>query len=199
MSNEIQKSEAITGSTTTETQLQQFNQLLSSLTERVAQLEENFRMVTDVYKHKKLRDLLAAGNLQEADRETIQVILTVTGKPDVESITPDDMRQFPCDELGVIDNLWTTYSKGRFGFSIQMQIYQDVGGSLDTTISQDYAVIERFGDRVGWYIEGKWQKCDELDYTLAAPMGCHPSRWWNSPFGSKMTNYFFNRLLVCNL
>ncbi len=199
MSNKAHESKAATDLATIEAQLQQFNQRLSSLTERVARSEENLILVADVYKYKKLRDLLAAGDLQEADRETIQVILTVTGKPDVESITPDDMRRFPCDELRVIDNLWTIYSKGRFGFSVQMQIYQDVGGSLDTTISQDYAVIERFGERVGWYVEGKWQKCDELDYTLAAPTGCHPSRWWNSPFGSKMTNYFFNRLLVCNL
>lgn len=199
MSNKAHESEAATDLPTIEAQLQQFNQRLSSLTERVARSEENLILVADVYKYKKLRDFLAAGDLREADWETIQVILAVTKQPDVESISPDDMRRFPCDELRVIDNLWTTYSKGRFGFSVQMQIYQDVGGSLDSTISQDYAVIERFGDRVGWYVEGKWQKCDELDYTLAAPMGCHPSRWWNSPFGSKMTNYFFNRLLVCNL
>jgi hypothetical protein len=109
------------------------------------------------------------------------------------------MRRFPCEELRVIDSLWKTYSKGRFGFSVQMQIYQSVGGSLDTTISQDSKVIERFGESVGWRIDSKWIKCDDLDYTLAAPLGCHPSRWWNSPFGSKMTNYFFNRLLTCGL
>ncbi len=199
MSNEAHESEVITRLAAMEAQLQQFNQLLSGLTERVARSEENFIVVADVYKYKKLRDLLAAGDLREADWETIRVIQAIAGEPNVESITPDDMRGFPCDELRVIDNLWTTYSKGRFGFSVQMQIYQSVGGSLETTISQDTKAIEHLGERIGWRVDGKWIKCDDLDYTLAAPIGCHPSRWWNSPFGSKMTNYFFNRLLTCGL
>ncbi|PSB47431.1 hypothetical protein C7B80_09600 [Cyanosarcina cf. burmensis CCALA 770] len=193
------ESEVIARLAAMEEQLQQFNQLLSCLSERVTHSEDNLRLVADIHKYKKLRDLLAAGNLQEADWETIRVILAITGQRELESITPEDVKQFPCNELHVIDSLWTTYSKGRFGFSVQMQIYQNVGGSLNTTIAQDNTVIERFGDRIGWRVDGKWQKCDRLDYTLAAPIGCHPSRWWNSPFGSKMTNYFFNRLLTCNL
>ncbi|MDF5724081.1 MAG: GUN4 domain-containing protein [Rhizonema sp. PD37] len=199
MSNEAPESLVTTGSTGVEAQLKQLNQLLSSLNERVSRLEENFILVADLHKYRKLQDLLSSGDLREADWETIRAIQAVTGEPDVESITPDDMRRFPCDELRVIDNLWKTYSKGRFGFSVQMQIYQSVGGSLATTISQDTTVIERFGERVGWRVENKWLKCDDLDYTLNAPVGCHPSRWWNSPFGSKMTNFFFNRLLTCSL
>ncbi|XPM53081.1 MAG: GUN4 domain-containing protein [Leptolyngbya sp. IPPAS B-1204] len=127
------------------------------------------------------------------------MIQAVTGEPNLEDITPDDMRQFPCSTLRVIDNLWQTHSQGKFGFSVQIKIYQDVGGTLETTIAQDRTMIERFGERVGWRANEKWIKCDDLDYTLSAPLGCHPSRWWNSPFGSKMTNYFFNRLLTCGL
>ncbi len=199
MSNEAQESQLSTGSTGVEAELQQINQLLSSLNERVSRLEENFILVADLHKYKKLQDLLSSGDFREADWETIRAIQAVTGEPDVESITPDDMRRFPCDELRVIDNLWTTYSKGRFGFSVQMEIYQSVGGSLDSTISQDTKVIEHFGEHVGWRVEDKWLKCDDLNYTLEATKGCHPSRWWNSPFGSKMTNFFFNRLLTCGL
>lgn len=199
MSNQAHESEVTTRLAAIEAQLQQFNQLLSGLTERVARTEEKFMLVPDVYKYKKLQDLLAAGDLREADWETIRVILAITGQPDLESITPEDMRRFSCNELRAIDSLWKTHSKGHFGFSVQAQIYQSVGGTLDTTINQDSRFIEYFGDRVGWRVDGKWQKCDDLDYTLAAPIGCHPSRWWNSPFGSKMTNYFFNRLLACGL
>ncbi|MGL4881256.1 MAG: GUN4 domain-containing protein, partial [Waterburya sp.] len=32
-----------------------------------------------------------------------------------------------------------------------------------------------------------------------APVGCHPSRWWNSPYGSKMTNFFLGRLITCDI
>ncbi|BAY44386.1 GUN4-like family protein [Scytonema sp. HK-05] len=199
MSNEVHESEVTTRLSAIEVQLQQLNQLLSNLSSRIAKSEDNFLLVADIHKYKKLQDLLAAGNLREADWETIRVIQTITKEPDLAAITPDDMREFPCDELRVIDGLWTKYSQGRFGFSVQIQTYQSVGGSFDTTINQDNTVIEKFGEVVGWRVDGKWLKCDDLDYTLAAPVGCHPSRWWNSPFGSKMTNYFFNRLLVCSL
>lgn len=199
MSNEVHESEVTTRLSAIEVQLQQFNQLLANLSDRIAKSEESFLLVADIHKYKKLQELLAAGNLREADWETIRVIQAITKEPDLAAITPDDMREFPCEELRVIDSLWRKYSQGRFGFSVQIQRYQSVGGSFDTTINQDNAVIEKFGEVVGWRVNGKWLKCDDLDYTLAAPIGCHPSRWWNSPFGSKMTNYFFNRLLVCSL
>jgi hypothetical protein len=181
-----------------EAKFQHFSQLFT-LPERVTKIEDTLLLVADVYRFKRLQELLAAGDWRQADRETIQVILSVTEAPNLESISPNDVRQFPCNELYVIDRLWTNYSQGRFGFSVQVQLYQSVGGSLETTIAQDYSVIERFGDRVGWRVNGHWQKCDDLDYTLNAPIGCHPSRWWNSPFGAKMTNYFFARLITCEL
>ncbi|KYC35626.1 hypothetical protein WA1_07360 [Scytonema hofmannii PCC 7110] len=199
MSNEVHESEVTTRLSAIEVQLQQFNQLLSNISDRIAKSEDNFLLVADLHKYKKLQELLIAGNFREADWETIRVIQAITGEPELGDITPDDMRQFPCDELRVIDNLWIKYSQARFGFSVQIQIYQSVGGSLETTINQDNKMIERFGERVGWREDNQWKKCDDLDYTLAAPIGCHPSRWWNSPFGSKMTNYFFNRLLVCSI
>lgn len=181
-----------------ESKFQHLSQLFT-LPERVTKIEDTLLLVADVYRFRRLQELLAAGDWQQADRETIQVILSVTKAPDLESISPNDVRQFPCNELYVIDRLWTNYSQGRFGFSVQAQLYQSVGGSLETTIAQDYSVIERFGDRVGWRVNSNWQKCDDLDYTLNAPIGCHPSRWWNSPFGAKMTNYFFARLITCKL
>ncbi|MEH2316473.1 GUN4 domain-containing protein [Nostoc sp.] len=178
------------------TQLETKNQPLS-LSERVEKIEATLLLVADVYRFQRLSELLAAGKWREADLETIQVILELSGHTELESITPNDVRQLSCNQLRVIDKLWTTYSQERFGFSAQIQMYQSVGGSLNTTIAQDNSVIERFGEQVGWRINGQWQKCDELDYTLNAPKGCHPSRWWNSPFGSKMTNYFFARLIAC--
>jgi GUN4-like len=196
---ETQNAEVITRLTTIEAQLQQFGQILTMISDRLTRSEASLMLVTDVQRYQKLQDLLAAGDLREADWETIRVIQSVTGEPNLEDITPDDMRQFPCSDLRVIDNLWKTYSQGKFGFSVQIKIYQDVGGSLETTIAQDRKVIERFGEQVGWRIDNKWIKCDDLDYTLNAPVGCHPSRWWNSPFGSKMTNFFFNRLMACEI
>jgi hypothetical protein len=80
--------------------------------------------------------LLAAGKLREAEWETIRIIQAITKEPDLAAITPDDMREFPCEELRVIDSLWRKYSQGRFGFSVQIQTYQSVGGSFDSAINQ---------------------------------------------------------------
>jgi hypothetical protein len=177
---------------------ERLNQVLT-LSERVERIEDTLLLMSDRYRLQRLQELLKVGDFREADQETIRVILAITRTPNLESITPNDVRQFPCYELQVINQLWTTYSQGRFGFSVQLQVYQSVGGSLETTIAQDNAVIQRLGEKVGWWANNRWQKCDELDYTLNAPLGCHPSRWWNSPFGSKMTNYFFARLITCEI
>jgi hypothetical protein len=197
--SEVQETELTTRLAAIEAQLQQFGQILTALSDRLISSENSLMLVTDVQRFKKLQDLLAAGDFREADWETIRVIQAVTEEPSLEEITPDDMRQFPCSTLRVIDNLWKSHSDGRFGFGTQIKIYQEVGGSLETTVSQDRQVIELFGERVGWRADHKWIKCDDLDYTINAPVGCHPSRWWNSPFGSKMTNFFFNRLMTCEI
>ena len=175
----------------------QLNQL-SALSEKISRLEENFMLVADVHRFDRLRNLLAAQNWFEADKETINLILDIAGR-EIEELSPEDIQQFPCNELRVIDQLWSKYSLGRFGFSTQLRIYQEVGGDLGATIEQDQQLVEKWGDRVGWRDSNRWKKCSELDYTLNAPVGCHPSRWWNSPYGSKMTNFFLNRLINCSL
>lgn len=169
------------------------------LSQRVSRIEETLLLLADIHRYGRLQELLAAKDFYQADRETIAIILSISGESDLESITPNDVRHFSCHELRVIDTLWTTYSQGRFGFSIQAQVYQSVGGSLDTTIAQNDSIIVRMGEKVGWRKNNIWQKCDELDYSLNAPLGCHPSRWWNSPFGSKMTNFFLARLITCEI
>lgn len=170
---------------------------LSTLSEKVAQIEDSLLLVSDVYRYKKLQQYLASGNWFEADKETIQVILDIAGKP-MEELTPEDIRDFPCNAIATIDQLWLKYSQQRFGFSVQLESYQSLGGSLQTTLEQDRKLVEHWGERLGWRAGDRWKKCDELDYSLNAPIGCHPSRWWNSPYGSKMTNYFLTRLMTCH-
>jgi hypothetical protein len=181
-----------------ERQLQQLTQVLA-IADRVTQLEENFTLVSEIYRYEKLRNLLEAGDWRAADEETIAVILDLAGESDLEELTPEQVKHMPCNGLQVVDRLWRKYSGDRFGFSVQIAIYQEVGGTLESTIAQDSKVIVKLGERLGWWNGSRWLKCDELDYSLAAPVGCHPSRWWNSPFGSKMTNFFLGRLLTCRL
>jgi GUN4-like len=161
---------------------------LSTISEKVARLEESIMLVSDVYRYGKLQQYLASGNWFEADKETVNVIIDIAGKP-IEEVSPEDIKNFPCNAIATIDRLWLQYSQQRFGFSIQLNLYQSLGRKP----------IEKLGERVGWRENNRWRKCDELDYSLNAPVGCHPSRWWNSPYGSKMTNFFLARLMACNL
>ncbi|MGJ3245039.1 MAG: GUN4 domain-containing protein [Elainellaceae cyanobacterium] len=181
-----------------EDQLRQLRQALD-LSDRVSQLEDNLLLVSEVYRYEKLRNLLAAGQWRAADEETIRVILDLAGEPDIEELTPEQVKKMSCSGLQVVDRLWRKYSGDRFGFSIQLKLYQEVGGDLEATIAQDNSIIKKLGERTGWWGGDRWLSCDELDYSLSAPVGCHPSRWWNSPFGSKMTNFFLGRLLTCDL
>jgi GUN4-like len=141
---------------------------------------------------------LIAENWFEADKETINLILDVTSK-EIEALTPEDIQHFPCKDLMTIDRLWLKYSHNRFGFTPQLKIYQQVGGNLRTTIEQNQQIVEEWGEILGWRKDNRWLPCKELDFSLNAPEGCHPSRWWNSPYGSKMTNFFLGRLITCEI
>ena len=184
------------------TQLAQIQQQLTQLQnvpEQVTQIQQQILRVADVYRYEKLQSLLEAGKWSEADTETINLIITLAEQPELELIRPEDIQHISCSELQVIDRLWSKYSHNRFGFSVQVKYYQELGGSIETTIEQDNKLIQKWGEGLGWRKDGRWLKCKDLDYSLNAPEGCHPSRWWNSPYGSKMTNYFLARLINCKL
>jgi hypothetical protein len=169
------------------------------LTERLARMEDKLMLITDIERYQTLQSLLKVGKLLEADDETVRVIMQEAGKTDREDLTPDEIKVFPCSVLRVIDRLWTTYTGGRFGFSVQLRIYQEVGGTLETAISQDLNVLRKLGDTVGWRENGQWKTVDQAEHKMEDPVGCYPVVWWSSPYGAKMVNYFLNRLFTCDL
>ena len=92
------------------------------------------------------------------------------------------------------------YSKGQFGFSVQKQIWQSVGGRKNS----DYQVMRRFGKRVGWFLRpgsilllnlnDKWVSPDDIREMIASggninqtPKGFLPLIIWSyipkSPIG----------------
>ena len=68
------------------------------------------------------------------------------------------------------DRLWVKYSGGKFGFSVQKQIYQDLGGTKD----YDEKVWESFGDKVGWRKGGSWLSYSNLTFSEGYYMGHLP-------------------------
>ena len=95
-------------------------------------------------KYTKLETLLNAQNFREADEETRSVMLAVANRQIY--LRVEDAENFPCEELRSIDNLWLKYSQGKFGISVQQEIYKNLGG----TKQYNRKVWESFGDEIGW-------------------------------------------------
>jgi len=89
--------------------------------------------------YSQLGQFLAAGRWQEADEYTWLVMLIVVDREAEGWLRLEDIENFPCADLQTIDQLWTEYSGGRFGFNVQRQILS----SLENNYMD-------FCDRVGW-------------------------------------------------
>lgn len=199
-SSSDKSNEGDSNSTALETQLQQLTELYNQLQERVTQIETQLMLLPDIDRYQQLQNFLEQGDIKAADKETARLMLEIAGEHR-ESLTPDAVRKFPCDVLAIIDRLWLKYSQGRFGFSVQLQTYISLGGSVDTLRTQDQKIFETYGEQVGWRCDNKWQgtEYDNWHFSFDAPAGCFPAYWWKSPYGLKMINYFFIRLLDCQL
>jgi hypothetical protein len=77
-----------------------------------------------------------------------------------------DINNFPSKNLRIINQLWLHYSNGKFGFSVQKEIYQSLEKTKD--------IWENFGDHVGWRKDGKWLRYYDLDFDINAPNGHLP-------------------------
>jgi hypothetical protein len=82
------------------------------------------------------------------------------------SIDSESAEKFSCEDLQMIDREWLNASGGKFGFSVQLSIYKQTGNSIGDYNSQAYA---RFGDAVGWRVNGNWKKYPDLTWSTNAP------------------------------
>jgi predicted transcriptional regulator len=121
----------------------------------------------------RLRNLLAIGKWREADEETRSFILCLVRREIEGSLRAQDINKLPSQDLQTIDKLWMKYSGGRFGFSVQKRLWQDVVGSRS---NPGYGTLRRFGERVGWYVKGSWLSWSNLSFSVdSAPIGYLPT------------------------
>jgi hypothetical protein len=112
-----------------------------------------------------LQELLQAQQWEAADYETYRLVLQLLGRKEGTWITgAKELQLIPCTDLRTIDRLWVHYSDGRFGFSIQQQIWQE---------TEDWIL---FGDRVGWRVYKNWLAYPDLTFTSAASVGHLPAK-----------------------
>jgi hypothetical protein len=149
----------------------------------------------------KLRDLLAAGKWKEADQETGKVMCQVAGRESGGWLREEDIDNFPCEDLRTINQLWLHYSNGKFGFSVQKEIYENLGG----TRKYDHEVWKKFCDRVGWGKGGNWLSYSDLTFNLELAPQAHLPFWFSwgllseDHSGGLGISSFAQRLVSCNI
>ena len=127
-----------------------------------------------------LRQLLQQKKWEEADRQTWELIQIATIGLITEGMSyrGDFYKDLPCKDLDIIEQLWLKSSGGKFGFSIQLAIYENAGNPIASYNENAY---RRFGDKVGRRENGYWKNFDEIQSVLdsstlsALPQGYLPS------------------------
>lgn len=153
----------------------QIIQSISDLRSQVSKLSDELMLVSPATgkDYTKLRNLLADGEWKKADEETLKRMVKIS-KRDREGwrwLDRGEIEQFPWQDLRIINRLWVDYSNGRFGFSVQKQIWQ----SINVANNNDFEKEKTLGDRVGWRVNNNWIKSDEFTFDISASEGHLPS------------------------
>jgi hypothetical protein len=124
-----------------------------------------------------LEALLKAGKWRDADLETWNLMLKLTKRELTKReqerwLRLEDVKNFPRQELRKMDQLWVKYSNGKFGFSVQKQIWLELGGKLDG--ESDWDTFTKLGLRVGWKKNYEWLDYDSFTFSTNALRGHLP-------------------------
>ena len=113
-----------------------------------------------------LQRYLSQGKWLEADDMTHQLMGLAISKSHHHYFQRQDILDLPCADIAMLNQLWQTHSKGRFGFMVQLQLF--------TALETDYAA---FCHQVAWPVH-RTTHHDYLTPTLSAVPGHFPSRRW---------------------
>lgn len=113
-----------------------------------------------------LQILLAKQDFQAADQLTLQKLCELAGASAMQRkwIYFTEVEQFPAIDLQTIDNLWLVHSDGKFGFSVQREIWLSLGKNWD-----------KLWPKIGWKDGINWTRYPQgFTWNLAAPKGHLP-------------------------
>lgn len=116
------------------------------------------------YRH--LQQLLTAQDFQAADRITLQKLCELAGLEAVQRkwLYFTEVETFTITDLQTINNLWLVHSEGKFGFSIQREIWLSLGKNW-----------EKLWFKIGWKTGNNWTRYpDGFTWNLTAPKGHLP-------------------------
>ncbi len=144
---------------------------------------------------------LAAGDWLAATLETNRLLHTAAGLPGATYFTFAAVRDFPCEPLQAINDLWQGYSRDRFGFTTQYQLWTTVELGEPRSFPNT-ARYRAFTEAVGWREAGLYRQPQTLTFDLSAPVGHLPYiRYFYppQPWLAWVNGYawFFERFAVC--
>ncbi|MBC1193798.1 GUN4 domain-containing protein [Microcystis aeruginosa BLCCF158] len=113
-----------------------------------------------------LRELLQQKKWKEADKKNLDLMLAAAKREKEGWLDEESVKKFSCEDLRMIDREWLDASGGQFGFSVQLAIYKQTGNRIGY---YDIKAWERFGDAVGWRVNGNWKKYPDLTWSTNAP------------------------------
>ena len=116
--------------------------------------------------YEELQLMLVDQNFEDADRLTSSFLRMLAGKLAEERgyVFYSEVKNMSGKDLQTIDRLWTNYSTGRFGFSIQARILKSVGKKY-----------ELLWPKIGWKKQGVWTRYpSSFTWSLDAPDGHMP-------------------------
>lgn len=113
-----------------------------------------------------LQDLLVEEKFLEADKLTIQLLCELAGESAVKRkwLYFSEVDSLPVRDLQTINTLWFIYSEGKFGYSVQREIWLSVGKNWD-----------KLWPKIGWKKDNTWTRYpQEFTWELTAPPGHLP-------------------------
>lgn len=113
-----------------------------------------------------LQQRLAQQDFQEADRQTSQFLCQLAGEGAIERkwVYFTEVDNFPKSDLQTLNNLWLVHSEGKFGFSVQREIW--------LSLSKNW---EKMWEKIGWKVGNNWTRYpNEFTWNLSAPKGHLP-------------------------
>jgi hypothetical protein len=116
--------------------------------------------------YSKLQELLIQQDFQAADRLTLEKLCKLAGDAAIQRkwIYFTEVESFPTVDLQTIDLLWLVYSEGKFGYSVQRELWLGMGKNW-----------EKLWTVIGWKSGNSWTRYPQgFTWNLSAPRGHLP-------------------------
>jgi len=113
-----------------------------------------------------LQKLLAEQNFLEADKLSLQKLCELAGSSALQRkwLYFSEIERFSVIDLQTIDSLWRIHSEGKFGYSIQRELWLGVNKNWD-----------KLWPKIGWRTGRNWTRYpQEFTWDLTAPKGHLP-------------------------